>query len=41
MIKGSVMSKFIVNVNKYLTAKKIKAYISLKSGVRRINYQEY
>jgi transcriptional regulator with XRE-family HTH domain len=35
MIKGgSVMSKFIVNVNKYLTAKKIKkAYISLKSGI--------
>ena len=28
------MSKFIVNVNKYLTAKKIKkAYISLKSGI--------
>ena len=29
-----MMSKFIDNVNKYLTAKKIKkAYISLKSGI--------
>ena len=27
------MSKFIDNVNKYLVAKKIKTYISLKSGI--------
>lgn len=29
------MSKFIVNVNEYLTVKKIKkSYISLKSGIK-------